>query len=215
MKDIPAFTTENGAASLKLQQIPYTGCAYIRIWDTLAPEALLAECVSFCKMAGARRVYAAGHSLLEAYPCHAQIVVMRCDTASLGDTDAALWPVQPETLQQWKDIYNAKAAAIPGAAWLDDQQCRQMLADGEAYFVHRGDTLLGTGRVSGSKLLWVASCAPGAGRDVVRALAHACTGEVLTLEVARQNTKAVALYEALGFVAAMPGETWHCVFGQI
>lgn len=213
VKDMPAFTTENGAAALTLREIPYTGRAYIRIWDSMTPEALLAECVSFCKMVGATQVFATGHALLEAYPVHARIVVMRCDAGALGDTDAALWPVQQETLQQWKDIYNRKAVKIPGAAWMDDGDCARMLAAGEAYFVHRGDTLLGTGRVLGDTLSWVCSCQPGAGKDVVRALAHACTGDVLTLEVALENTKAVALYEELGFVASAAKETWYCVTG--
>ena len=53
MKDIPVFTTENGAASLILGEIPYRGQAYIRIQDSLEPESLLKECVSFCRMCGA------------------------------------------------------------------------------------------------------------------------------------------------------------------
>ena len=211
MKDMPAFTTENGAAALILRHIPYTGCAYVRLWDSLAPLALLEECVGFCRLVGASHVYATGHAALEAFPVYARILTMRCDRLSLPETDAALWPVQAEALALWKSIYNEKAGRIPGAAWMDDRECKEMLTQGEGYFVHRGDTLLGIGRVRQDKLMWVAACVPGGGKDVVSALAHACTGDVLTLEVAQENEKALALYTALGFVVSAPGECWYCV----
>ena len=50
MKDIPVFTTQNGVASLILQEIPAQGCAYIRLQATLSPEQLLTECIAFCNM---------------------------------------------------------------------------------------------------------------------------------------------------------------------
>lgn len=212
MKDMPVFTTENGAAALTLREIPYTGRAYIRIWDSAAVEALLEECVDFCKVVGAREIYAAGSDKLESYPLFARIVTMRCDRQSLMDTDAALWPVQQQNLSQWKEIYNAKAQKIPGAAWLADADCARMLAEGGGYFVHRDGKLLGIGRVLEDKLLWVASCAPGAGKDVVCALAHACTGDTLVMDVAMENTKAVALYTSLGFVGVMTKEQWYRVY---
>ena len=43
MKDIPVFTTENGAASLILREIPYQQSAYIILRDTREPEKLTAE----------------------------------------------------------------------------------------------------------------------------------------------------------------------------
>ena len=43
MKDIPVFTTENGAASLILREIPYRKRAHIRLQATREPEALLEE----------------------------------------------------------------------------------------------------------------------------------------------------------------------------
>ena len=74
MKDIPVFTTENGAASLILGEIPYRGEAFVRIQDSLEPESLLKECVSFCRMCGAERVYASGHPCLEALPLHLSLI---------------------------------------------------------------------------------------------------------------------------------------------
>ena len=65
MKNIPMFTTENGVASLILQEIPYRREAYVHIRSTAAPEAFFRECVDFCKMAGAEKIYLTGHPLLE------------------------------------------------------------------------------------------------------------------------------------------------------
>ena len=63
MKDFPMFTTEYGVASLVLREIPYRGEAYITIQDSLEPEKLLEECISFCRICGAEAVYAKGHKL--------------------------------------------------------------------------------------------------------------------------------------------------------
>ena len=67
MKDFPFFTTEYGVASLVLKEIPYKGEAYITLRDAQPGQEaeLLAECVSFCRMAGAEKILAAGHSVLE------------------------------------------------------------------------------------------------------------------------------------------------------
>ena len=60
MKDLQVFTTEHGAASLILKEIPYRKLAFIHIQD-VQPGGLeehLKECVSFCRMAGAERILA-------------------------------------------------------------------------------------------------------------------------------------------------------------
>ena len=60
MRDFPIFTTEFGVSSLILKEIPYRGEAYIRI--RVGSEGFfnvhLAECVSFCRMCGAQRIFA-------------------------------------------------------------------------------------------------------------------------------------------------------------
>lgn len=70
MKDFPCFATDDGVASLILKEIPYRQEAYIRFQDVqpgrLAP--FLEECVSFCRMAGAEKIYAQGHRELARYP---------------------------------------------------------------------------------------------------------------------------------------------------
>lgn len=211
MKDFPVFTTEYGVASLVLREIPYQGCAYVTILDSREPELLIQECVSFCRMCGAEAVYAKGHPFLEKYPLYTVLLEMRCTTADLADTDAALWPVQEHTLEQWRGIYNSKVKNIPNGAWMTEKAAKEMLQKGEGYFVHRGKTLLGIGKVSGENLDWAASVHPGAGADVVCALAHAVCGDTVTLTVAKNNEKAVNLYERLGFLPVGEVGRWYIV----
>jgi RimJ/RimL family protein N-acetyltransferase len=209
MRDIPMFTTEYGVASLVLKEIPYQETAYIIIRDSLEPEELLEECRGFCRACGAEKIYATGHTILEKRPFLTAIWEMRRDTAGIPDTDAALWPVQEQTLAQWRDIYNQKVKTIPNGAWMSEVDGKAMLQKGDGYFVHRGDELLGIGRASVEVIDWVASVKPGAGRDVVCALAHALTGDVVTLTVASENHKAVRLYEGLGFLKTKEISRWY------
>lgn len=209
MRDIPMFTTEYGVASLVLKEIPYQETAYIIIRDSLEPEKLLEECRGFCRACGAEKIYATGHTILEKRPFLTAIWEMRRDTAGIPDTDAALWPVQEQTLAQWRDIYNQKVKTIPNGAWMSEVDGKAMLQKGDGYFVHRGDELLGIGRASVEVIDWVASVKPGAGRDVVCALAHALTGDVVTLTVASENHKAVKLYEGLGFLKTKEISRWY------
>lgn len=211
MKDFPVFTTEYGVASLVLREIPYQGCAYVTILDSREPALLLQECVSFCRMCGAESVYAKGHPYLERYPLYTVLLKMRAAIADLADTDAALWPVQEQTLEQWRGIYNHKVKRIPNGAWMTEKAAKEMLQKGEGYFVHRDKMLLGIGKVSGETLEWVASVYPGAGADVVCTLAHAVSGDAVTLTVANNNEKARKLYERLGFLPVQEVGRWYIV----
>lgn len=211
MKDIPIFNTEYGVASLVLKEIPYQETAYIIIRDSLEPEKLLGECVGFCRACGAEKIYATGHTILGNRPLLTAIWEMRRDTAGIPDTDAAIWPVQEQTLGQWRQIYNQKVVSVPNGAWMTEADGKQMLQKGDGYFVHRGDELLGIGRASGEMIDWVASVKPVAGRDVVCALSHALTGDVAVLTVASGNNKAVRLYESLGFIRSKEISRWYYV----
>lgn len=214
MKDIPVFTTEFGAASLILREIPYQQTAYIRLQASLEPQKLLEECISFCRMAGAEKILVKEADGLMDYPLSTEIWEMRCPLESVGETDAALFPVQEHTVSEFQRIYNEKVSHIPNAAWMDTADKKDMLASGEGYFVHRGGKLLGIGRVSGGVIRFLASVQPGAGEDVVKALTHAVTEECVTVEVACANTKAVALYQRLGFVPVRLLSKWYQVFPE-
>lgn len=206
------FTTENGVGALILQEIPYTEIAYVRIHDSAAPQAFLGECIDFCTMAGTKKIYAAGHPALEAYPAHAVIVQMRCLREALPETDACLFPVTEETIDYWRKIYNRKMTGVPNAAWMTAADGQKMLSDGDGYFVHKDGQLLGIGRVTDGTLAVVASCCPGGGRSVVCALAHGLCGDAVSLEVALENEKAVALYQTLGFTTVKEIARWYQIF---
>lgn len=211
MKDLPVFITDNGAASLVLREIPYQGDAYVTIRDSREPEKLLEDCVTLCRAAGAVRVYATGHSVVEKYPFRTSVFRMVCATEAVGDTDAALFPVQEKTLEDWRQLYNKKISHVPNGAWMTQKEAEQMLVAGEGYFVHREGKALGIGRVEGHMLRFVASVEKGAGCDVVRALCHAAFGDTVELVVASSNKKAVRLYERLGFVKTVELFRWHQV----
>ena len=211
MKDLPMFTTEYGVASLILREVPYQQTAYIRVHSSLEPEKLLAECVSFCRMVGAERILATGHAALEQFPLDTAIWQMRAAVDSLEDTDAALWPVQERTADEFQRLYNQKVSHIPNAAWMDSADKKEMLETGEGYFVHRDGQLLGLGRVLGGEIRFLAALQPGAGADVVRALVHAVTENTVTVEVASANEKAVKFYERLGFVKIAEISRWYRV----
>ena len=209
MKNFPFFTTEYGVAALTLREIPYQGKAYIKLLDTQEPELLLKECLEFCCAVGADEVFASGYDFLEKYPFHTALWQMRCFTETIGETDASLFPVQEETAEQFRSIYNEKIKNLPNSVWMDDSEMKAMLKDGDGYFVHKAGTLLGIGRVKGEEIRFVASLQPGAGEDVVRALSHAITGETALLEVASTNQKALKLYNRLGFSLTTELSRWY------
>ena len=209
MRDMPLFTTENGIASLTLNQIPYTKSAWIRIQDSVLPEALLEECIGFCRAVGAEYIYATGAECCETYPEHTKILKLQADVESVGETDAALFPVTEGTLTQWRTIYNEKIKNVPNGAWMTIEQSKQMLEQGSGYFIHRDGVLLGIGMIQGNHIAWVASVIPGAGVDVVRALCHAVMDDTVTLEVASANQKACVLYEKLGFIPIELLAQWY------
>ena len=214
MKDFPVFTTEYGVASLILREIPYQGIAYVFIRDSLDPEKLLEECVSFCRMCGAETILAKGHDYLEKYPLYAILWEMRCEVSSLTQSDASLFPVQEKTLEEYRRIYNRKIGKVPCGAWMTEKDGKEMLEKGSGYFIHRNGSLLGIGMVDGNEIPWVASVQPGAGRDIVCALAGLSTDSTVTLTVASGNEKAIRLYEALGFVKTREISRVYCIMNK-
>lgn len=209
MRDFPVFATSNGVASLVLKEVPYKGTAYITLHDTHAPETLLAECVGFCKMAGAERVFAAGSPVLEDYTLHTTVFRMRCLRVNLPEGTASLFPVTEKTLEHWRELYNEKMKNVPNSATITRMDAKNYL--NKAYFVHRDGVLLGIGAVEGECVEAVIALVPGAGEEVLLTLFNAIAAEQVVLEVASANWRAVRLYESLGFIPSQELSRWYDV----
>ncbi len=215
MRDFPIFTTTHGVASLTLKEIPYNGDAYITVRDTSEPRELVEECLDFCRTVGAKRVFGTGHSVLEEYPLYSVILKMRVAVESLPEFDAALFPVTEETLEQWRDLYNEKMASVPNAATMTKTDAKDMLERGEGYFVHKDGKLLGIGMVGKETIKAIAAVEPGAGEQVLCTLCHGLMHEYAELEVAAENTRAMRLYERLGFMKTAEVSRWYKIFDDV
>ena len=212
MRDFPLFTTDFGVASLVLKEIPYREEAYITIQDVQPDgfEEHLKECVSFCRMAGAEKIYAKGHEALEQYPLHTTVYEMRATAWVDKDQLACLFPVTEETVGRWRRIYNERMRAVDNAGTLESRDEKKIL-EGGAYFVHRDGELLGIGWMEDTKLLAIASAKPGAGEQVMYTLMSLVEGADMTLEVASTNERAIRLYEKLGFLKTAEISRWYRV----
>ncbi len=212
MRDMPVFTTEHGVASLFLREIPYRHRAHIRLRSTQDPKELLEECVAFCRACGAEWIDAAGDDYLEGrYPLITSLILMQRPRLGLGETDACLFPVTDATVEQWREYYNQRMEGIPNCAYMDSQHGKEMLAEGDGYFIHKDGVLLGIGRASKRMLDTVISLQPGAGEQVVKALAELLEEDIIQLQVASVNERAIRLYEQLGFVKVKELSRWYRV----
>jgi ribosomal protein S18 acetylase RimI-like enzyme len=212
MRDFPVFTTENGVGSLVFKEIPYSGIAYVTIHDSSFPTEFLAECAEFCRAAGAERVYASGHSILQTYPLHTCVLQMSASWEVIPDTDASVFPVTDQTLRRWREIYNEKMKNVDNASYMTERDAAQMLKRGDGYFVHADGELLGIGMASDDRIACVASVKPGSGRKVVCALKHALMCDRIVLDVASTNLRAIHLYESLGFIKTAETSRWYKIF---
>lgn len=212
MKDFPIFTTEYGVASLVLKQIPYNASAYITLQDSLQPESLLRECCDFCRAVGAEHIYASGHSCLQNYQVHTMMFLMQCLREKLADTDAILIPVQKETLEQFRKIYNDAMKSVANASYMSVVDAEQILFKENGYFVYRENTLIGIGVAEGKRIDAIVSVVPGCGKDVLLALNRVLSGQHVEIEVASSNTRAVRLYQKLGFQTIGELSRWYKIF---
>ena len=212
MRDFPLFTTENGVGTLVLKEIPYNGTAYVTIRNSSFPTEFLQECLEFCCMAGAQRVYATGSGILAAYPLHTAVIRMSAACDVIPQTEACLFPVTDETLQRFREIYNKRMAGVDLAAYMSERSAQQMLERGDGYFVHEDGKLLGIGMASDDRIDCVASVIPGRGVDVVCALSHALNCDSVVLEVASTNLRAIHLYESIGFIKTAEVSRWYKIF---
>lgn len=209
MKDFPVFTTQYGAASLVLKEIPYRETAYVIIRDSLEPEKLAEECAQFCRACGAERVYVKGDGKLQNYPLHTIVYEMRGESRVDESQVESLFPVTSETVSEWRRICNERMRKVDNSATQESGDEKKILESGGAYFVHRDGELLGIGWIDQGELLAVASVKPGAGERVMHTLMSLDPGKQLRLEVVSTNERAIRLYEKLGFVKTKEMARWY------
>ena len=214
MRDFPIFTTEYGVSSLVLKEIPYRNEAYIRIRDVQEAffEDHLAECVSFCRMCGADRIYAEGNGKLEGYPLYTAVYRMTGTARSEEEKTASLFPVTRETVGKWRSYYNEAMRSVDNAGTLESREEGKIVDSGSAYFVHRDGEVLGIFWLEDNKLLAVAAVKKGAGETVMHTMMSLLQEETMELEVASTNHRAIRLYEKLGFVKTAEVSRWYRVF---
>ena len=211
MRDFPMFTTEYGVASLVLREVPYRQEAYIIIQSALQPEELLRECISFCRMVGAEKVFARGHEIIEQFPLHCAIYEMRGSVEVDEEKVENLWPVTQETIEKWREFLNGKMRPIDNSGTLTKQGEQEILDLGGAYFVHRNGDLLGAGWLGGEELKLIAAAEPGTGEWVFHSLLSVEPPEQLRLEVASTNERAIRFYEKMGMVKTAELRRWYQV----
>ena len=79
------------------------------------------------------------------------------------------------------------------------------------YFVHKDGELLGIGIAEGETVEAVVAVKHGAGETVMLTLCGSLFSEKILLEVASTNTKALRLYEKLGFIKTAELSRWYDV----
>jgi hypothetical protein len=213
MRDMPVFTTEFGVASLILKEVPYRQEGYIRVLDVQPGQLaeLIDECAGFCRAVGAERVYATGHEGLESYPLFTAVYEMRGTAWVDREKLSNLFPVTEQTVRQWRNLLNERMRNTDNAATLEMRDEKRILESGGAYFVHEGGKPLGLGWLEGEELLTVASLEPGAGEKVMHSMMSLVEGASVTLQVASTNTRAIRLYEKLGFITTRECSRWYRV----
>ena len=205
------FTTEFGVASLVLKEIPYRGEAYITIQDTQQPEQLLQECISFCRMCGADRIYARGHEITQGYPLHCAVYEMRAEVRIDDSKVEMLFPVTEETVGQWRQLMNERLRSVDNAATLEKKDEKEILSSSGAYFVHRSGQMLGAGWLEENELKLIASAQSGAGERVLHTLLSVAAQQEVKLDVVSTNERAIHLYEKYGFIKTAERRRWYRV----
>lgn len=214
MRDFPIFTTEYGVSSLVLKEIPYKKQAFIHIRDVQCGflKEHLEECVSFCRMAGAEQIFAAGEAPeLAQYPLYTTVLEMR-GTAWVDQTKLkSLFPVTEATVSKWRSIYNVSMSTVDNSGTLESRDEKRIAESTGAYFVHDNGELLGIGWLEDCKLLAVAAVKRGAGEMVMHTLMSLIENDTMTVEVASTNERAIRLYEKLGFLRTAEISSWYRV----
>ena len=199
MKDIPIFTATNGMASLILREIPYRREAYVQVRAVFTRlDSLLRECATFCRMAGAERIFATGTEDFSAYPVHARLMKREIPKEKLPTVEATAIPTEAE---EWLSCYREAFRRVPAA--------RTLTSMDHCYWIEEKGARIGFGQIHDGTLYSVAALQKGAGARCVCALAALDSAPKIHLLCAMENQPAMKLYDRLGFSRGPIKEAWY------
>ncbi len=217
MKNIPLFTTSSGIATLILREIPWNGRAYVlvrSVWNGQA-EALLQECGSFCRAAGAQEIYAACHgedAPLPAEPAYS-IDTMHCQKKDLPKPSLTveLEPLTKENSQHYLDIYNCCFREVPSAASYDRKKLEPLYGEDLAWLARKDGVYAAVAEISATGLEGIAVLPEfrGLGFALAATVLQMIPRPVVELRVASNNDRAIALYRRLGFQKTGQRKQWY------
>lgn len=203
MKDIPVFTGAHGIATLVLKEIPWSGCGYVivrSVWDD--GEAFLQECLGFCRACGAKQVFASwGTEPLPAAHAYDMLQMETEKSALPPEAPVALTELTEENSEAFLDVYNRCFRAVPNAASYSKRDTARLLGEETAYLVFQGDVCAAVAEISkeGLEAVAVLPQYKGLGYALTRTVLEYVPSKTLRLKVASTNTRAIRLYERLGF----------------
>ena len=206
LKNIPVFTCAYGVATLILREIPVFGKAYILLQTIYGDRsALIAECGSFCRAAGAEKVYVKLDAPEDGTVFACQIWELERN-GKQPSSEIQLTPVSTENAEQHISLYNRRFSEVIGAAHCD----RQSDFSGAWLWV-KDDAVLGLGQIINGELRAIATARPGQGKVLAMGLLAMNGDARCTLQVASNNAPALRLYESLAFEKTKTLGSWFLV----
>ena len=213
MKNIPMFTSPYGVATLILREIPWSGSAYVlvrSVWNDQT-ASLLEECRGFCRAVGAKEIFAAYDAEeLPAKPAYDMIRMMRPKAGLPAGEKLELEPLTRENSAVYLEIYNRCFVKVPSAASYDQTSLEPLYDEDLAWLAKVNGNYAGIAEISKAGLEGIAVLPAyrGLGRDLALAVLQMVPSPVLHLKVASTNTRAIALYQRLGFTAECVEKRW-------
>lgn len=211
MKDIPIFTGTHGIATLILSQIPWSGCGYVMVrsvWDDA--KAFLEECLGFCRACGAERVFASWETEELPVPHGYDMVLLTMKKSELPEAEAVeLEELTEENSEAFLEIYNSCFQNIPNAAAYGKKDIQRLLGEETAYLVKRGEyAAMAEISKEGLEAIAVLPQYRGLGYGLAVTVLQRVPSLTLKLKVASTNTRAMALYDRLGFEKTKTISRW-------
>lgn len=203
MKDIPIFTGAHGIATLVLKEIPWSGCGYVlvrSVWTDAA--AFLEECLGFCRACGAQQVYASWEMAELPAPHAYDMVALQMKKSELPQgTPLDLQALTKENSEAFLQTYHACFQQVPNAASYGKKDVARLLGEETAYLVFRDGICAAIAELSreGLEAVGVLPQFRGMGYDLTRTVLEMVPSVTLKLKTASTNTRALQLYERLGF----------------